>query len=270
MYRYLLSRRGAARERKLLAGVETYCLFIGHGRSGHSIIGALLDAHRQIVIADELDPLRHLGRFGRDQVLWLSLKVARDQAARRRVKRGREGTVYSYHVPDQWQGRAEDLRVVGASNAGATVHALAGEPELLTRLERSLRPKRLRFVHVARNPYDNIGTMMLRGGRSFDAAYDRYFGNWEKIEALKSRIDPGSLIVVRHEELVDDPKATLGRLCGFLGVDAPPDYLDACAGILYSAPARSRDKVEWSSGQRQLVDRRIAEFEGLRGYSFES
>ena len=269
-YRYVLSRRGAARERELLAGVETYCLFIGHGRSGHSIIGALLDAHRQVVIADELDPLPHLDRFGRDQVLWLSLKVARDQAARQRVKRGREGSVYSYHVPGQWQGREEDLRVVGASNAGATVHALADDPGLLPRLEHAFRPMRLRFVHVARNPYDNIGTMMLRGGRSFDDAYGRYFGNWEKIEALRARIEPTSLITVRHEELVEDSRGTVRRLCDFLGVDAPPDYLDACAGILYSAPARSRDRLEWSSGQRQLIDARIAEFEGLRGYSFDT
>ena len=44
---------GAIRERELLAGVQTYVLFIGHARSGHSVIGALLDAHRQIVISDE-------------------------------------------------------------------------------------------------------------------------------------------------------------------------------------------------------------------------
>jgi hypothetical protein len=268
-YRYLVSRRGARREAALLAGVRTYCLFIGHGRSGHSIVGALLDAHRRVVIADELDPLRYLGRFSRAQILWLSVNVARDQARRRRQKRGREGKIYSYHVPDQWQGRADHPQVVGASNAGATVHGMAADPALLQRLRDEFAGMNLRFIHVARNPYDNIGTMMLRGRRTFDEAFDRYFGNWEKIERLTDRLDSNELTTVRHEALVTDPHAVLEDLCTFLGVDAPREYLDACAGILYSGPARSRHAVDWTPEQRRRIDARIGEFAGLAGYTFD-
>ncbi len=41
------------KNRKIFNGVETYCMFIGYPRSDHSIVGALLDAHPNIVIAHE-------------------------------------------------------------------------------------------------------------------------------------------------------------------------------------------------------------------------
>src|SRR6202008_4245050 len=34
--------------------VERFCLFVGYPRSGHSIVGAMLNAHRDAVIAHEL------------------------------------------------------------------------------------------------------------------------------------------------------------------------------------------------------------------------
>jgi hypothetical protein len=37
--------------------LSTLCLFIGHPRSGHTLGGALLDAHPNAVIAQKLDVL---------------------------------------------------------------------------------------------------------------------------------------------------------------------------------------------------------------------
>jgi hypothetical protein len=234
-------------------------------------MGALLDAHPQMAISDELDATSYIrAGFPRDQVLWLSIKVARDQAARFRRKRGRGGKIYSYHVPDQWQGRATTLKVIGDSNAGGTVRALAEDPGLLPRLEATMAGLDLRFVHVARNPYDNIGTMMLRSGRSFESASDRYFENWRMIEALADRIGEDRIHMVRHEALVTEPRQVLADTCRFLGVQPSDAYLNACADVLFDSPARSRHQLEWSEGQRARIESGIAEVEGLRGYSFDS
>ena len=46
------------RIRKLYDGIRTFVLFIGYGRSGHSLVAAILDAHPKIVIAHEFDVLR--------------------------------------------------------------------------------------------------------------------------------------------------------------------------------------------------------------------
>src|SRR5947207_1497248 len=51
----LRSRAAEARMRDALRDLEVFCLFVGQGRSGHSIVGALLDAHHEIVLPDTVD-----------------------------------------------------------------------------------------------------------------------------------------------------------------------------------------------------------------------
>jgi len=270
-WRFVISALGARREREAFAGVRTFCVFIGHARSGHSIVGALLDAHPQVAISDELDALRYvdLGFAGR-QILYLSLAVSRHQAANERRKAGQGGTVYSYHVPGQWQGHHRDLQVVGDSQAGWSVQRLERDPSLLAKLRSRMDPIKVRFIHVVRNPYDNIATMMIRGGRTFESGFERYFANCEAIVRLGERIGPGQVLRMRHEDVILSPRHSLRRACEFLDLAAEDDYLEACAGILYDAPSRSRAKVAWTDQQRAGVQARIGEFDFLSGYDFES
>ncbi|MEO8509637.1 MAG: sulfotransferase [Chloroflexota bacterium] len=270
-WRYAISTRDARRHRDELRSVGTFVTFLGHARSGHSIVGALLDAHPQIVLSDELDALKYVAAgFDRDRVLALCLKVARDQHRRERRKRGRGGSVYSYAVPGQWQGRHRELRVVGDSDAGRSVQRLDADPAFLDRLRRTMAGLDLRFIHVVRNPYDNIGTMMLRSGRTFESGLERYFGNWEKIERLRERLEPDAIHTLRHEDLVTRPREELAVLCTLLGLPAPEDYLQAAAGILFRGPSRTRDQVDWSAEQRTAIEAGIARHAGLAGYSFDA
>lgn len=269
-WRYATFGIGARRMRGTLDGVTTYCLFLGHARSGHSIVGALLDAHPSVTISDELDALRYLSAgFSRRQLLYGSLVVSRHQGRTQRRKAGRGGSVYSYHVPGQWQGRQRELRVIGDSQAGWTTRRLARDPQLLVDLERRMGSVRLRFIHVVRNPFDNIATMMMRGGRSFESAFSQYASNCDAIPSLAERIGPGRMCRLRHEQLVQLPRDTLAELCRFLGVEPTDDYLAACAGILYRQPSRSREHVEWSGEWIARVRELIVRHEFLGGYSFE-
>jgi hypothetical protein len=267
-WRYVLATVGVRRNAHRLRRTRTYCLFIGHARSGHSVVGALLDAHPNIVISDELDALRYLSAgFDRERVLYLSLKVAADQARHKRVKAGRQGT-YSYAVPGQYQGVMRDPIVIGDSRAGWTVQRLASRPRLLDRLRRTMRPLDIRFIHVVRNPFDNISTMMLRGGRTRENAIERYFANCESLRVLRGRIGPDGLLTIRHEDLIAEPRQQLAAACAFLGVEASGAYLDACASVVFSNPSRTREKVEWSTEAIAEVERRIAAFDFLDGYGF--
>jgi hypothetical protein len=270
VWRYAQSYVGQLTDGDAFREARTYCLFLGHARSGHSIVGALLDAHPRIVLADEFDALEYLDKhFSKAQILYLSSKIARDQARRNRVKRGRAGSTYSYLVPGQWQGRSPGATVVGASHAGESVRRLDGDPTLLGRFEQRMRPMDVRFVHVVRNPYDNLATMMLRRGRSFDNAFEHYFSNWDSLVRLRATLDPSRVATLRHEDLLEAPQDALTRLCEFLGVPAPSDYLEACAGILYRKPSRSRDSIEWTPERRRRVEEKVEQIELLRGYSLE-
>lgn len=234
-------------------------------------MGAMLDAHQEIVLSDEMDALKYVQMgFSRDQVFNLSAKVAADQARSHRRKSGRGGQVYSYLVPNQWQGRAARARVVGDSRAAGSVKRLALDPTLLRRLRVLMVGIDVRFVQVVRNPYDTIATMMLRTGRSFESALDEYFRNWDAVATLRGRLLEDELLVVRQEGLLADPRKELRRLCSFLGVGCGEDYLEACCAILYRAPSKSRESIGWTQEQLGAISDRAASIDDLRAYSFEN
>ncbi|HWQ16146.1 MAG TPA: sulfotransferase [Roseiflexaceae bacterium] len=268
--RYVTSYYLSRKHRALFDAVRVHCLFVGHARSGGSIVGALLDAHPHVVLADELDVLQHVAAgFSRDQIYQLIVARAARQAHKGRTKGGRDGKVYSYHVPGQWQGRFERLQVIGGSKAGISTQRLAQRPELLQRLRDTVRGAEVRVVQVIRNPYDTISTMHIRAGRPLEAGIERYFANCDTIARIQQRLG-ADMLSVKHEALVEWPHEQLGALCRFLGVEALQDYLDACAGILYASPATSRHKVPWSQQLIDAVQRRVERYDFLHGYAYDA
>lgn len=268
--RYITSLINGRMEQHSFQHVDTYCMFIGHARSGHSIVGALLDAHPQVILPDEVDVLQFVAAgFGRDQIFHLLLKRSRVQARKRRTKGGRDGKTYSYHVPDQWQGRFNHLKVMGSSKAGRSTQHLAHNPAVLARLRRTLRGAGIKVIHVIRNPYDNISTMHIRGGRSLPNAIERYFENCAALEQLRSVIPAADLHTMRQEALIEAPQQQLTALCGFLGLDAPATYLQSCAGMLYTSPAKSRHAAPWTPELVAQVQQDIARYDFLDGYRYD-
>src|SRR3954451_4148621 len=150
---YPMSMVAGARQRQLFAQVETYCMFIGYPRSGHSLIGSLLDAHPDVVIAHEVNVLK-LVADGADRraVIGTLLEAAEAEAMR---PLGRRSSGYSYAVPGQWQGQVRRLRVIGSKYGDKTSNRLGKQPEELKLLKERLRTP-LRFLHVTRNPFDMI------------------------------------------------------------------------------------------------------------------
>ena len=92
-------------------------LFIGYERSGHSLVAALLDAHPNIVIADENYSSRTWQRFPtkartRDN-LYQALYTNTVQVAKEgeRSSGNCHSTLggYMYQVPNQWQGSFDEV-----------------------------------------------------------------------------------------------------------------------------------------------------------------
>ena len=46
--------------KEFFSKLETIILFIGYSRSGHSLVGSLLDAHPEILVSHELHLMKHL------------------------------------------------------------------------------------------------------------------------------------------------------------------------------------------------------------------
>ncbi len=244
--------------------VRTVCLFLGYPRSGHSLVGSLIDAHPNAIIAHELNALDYVARgFSRTQLYLLLL-----DNSRRFARRGRRWSGYDYAVPGQWQGRYARLEVIGDKKGGGTTKSLRRSPELLDRL-RSVVVVPVRFIHVIRNPYDNISTMARRSRRSLEKTIEAYFGLCRTVADVKTRLDPGSVFDLRYEALITDPAARLRDLCGFLGLEVTAAYLDACAAIVFGAPRQTRFDLPWPAAALRTVADRIAQFPMLTGYAYD-
>jgi hypothetical protein len=261
------ARREARRHGSELDDVRIYGLFIGHARSGHSILGALLGAHPSAVFSDELDALRYLqAGFSRRDLLALSLSVAREQSSGRQ-KRGRDGRTYSYEVPGWWQGRWESLQVVGDSLAGRTVQALDAEPGLVEQMDSFMHPAAVRYLHVVRDPFDNICTMLIRGGRSFVGAFDSFFASCVSLDRVRVHVGLERTLTLAHEDIVKEPEQQLEAACDHLGLSIPDGYLAACAAIVYRAPERSSARIDWDETMAERVSDGISRHGYLARYA---
>ncbi len=264
-----LAVRGVRAQGERFDDVHAFCLFVGHNKSGSSMLGGLLDAHADAILSDESDALRYIeAGFDRHQLWWLLDRRSRNEALSGRVT-ARRLEPYSYAVPGGRQGESERPLVIGDSTTGTSTRRLATTPGLLRRTADVMAPARLVFVQVVRNPFDPIAVMMVRGHRTFQDAIDRYFVACDQLLDIRARVERDSLLEVRYEDLVDDPEAGLTRVGGFLGLAAEPEHLRACTAIIRPSPDQSRAMVEWTPRWIAEVERHLTDYDFLEGYSYE-
>lgn len=250
--------------------LHSFCLFIGYPRSGHSLLGSLLDAHPDMAIAHEVNVLALVDEGLDRQTLFHTL-LGRAEEDGMRTK-GRRASGYSYAVPDGWQGYVRHLRVLGAKAGEKTTLRLGRNPDELAGLRRLVGAP-VRLIHVTRNPFDTIARMALitKGGvpeRTVAGATD-FLG---RLARINDRLIAGGaeVLTVRHESFVGDPRAELMRCAEFLRVAPDADWLDASSSIVFQAPKPSRELVEWTDDERAAVDEIIAQRAFFEGYSWAS
>jgi hypothetical protein len=258
--RYVWARLAYAR---YFDQVSVFCLFAGYARSGHSLIAALLNAHRDAVVAHEANIPRYvLPGCSRDE-LYAKL-LARSWWFNRR----RNFSWYSYAVPGQWQGRFANLQVIGDKRAGALTRAWGEHPDLLDRI-RALVGVPLRLIHVVRHPLDNIATLARREKRELPDAIEYYFRHVEWNHRLSQAVGPGEWLTTHHERLIQDPRAELSALCAHLGLMVYPGYLENCASVVFKEPRLSRRNVAWTDTAIREVATRSSGYPFLRDYRFD-
>jgi len=251
--------------------VHTFIFFAGIGRSGTTLLGALLDAHPNMVVANQQCVFKYLHpcRFSRQRIFRL-LQLNSAQAA---CDNWRGGGDYCYAVPGQWQGRSERIEVIGdKSKSAQSLEWLYSRPGLLRKLAQTVRV-RVRILYMIRNPYDTIARRSLRRGVPLERITREYFAHTDRLTALleclncKSDLDQ-ELIPVRLEDFIADPITQLAGICQKLGVQPTNDYLAACAGIVHSKPSEPRKRVNWPVPLLEDIERRIQKLPYLKAYVF--
>lgn len=245
--------------------LKIYCMFIGYPRSGHTLIGSLLNAHPDVLICHELDALGSVKEGVSRRQLFDQI-LARDEefAAKERKH------IYDYAVAsdESWQGRWRRLEVIGDKRGAKSSRWLYDEPELLDELI-ELVDLPVHLLHVIRSPWDNIATIERRGageaaGKYLSETVEYYFKLCESVRRVRERHPDLPMLDVYHEDFVADPRGGLRQLCDFLNLECTETWVEACSEIVYAKPHRSRFAIDWPETTTQRVRAGMERFSWLR------
>lgn len=261
---YFYSKIESKNNNKKFSNIDKYCMFIGYPRSGHSFMGSLIDAHPNTTIAHELDVLQFIEDplpFNKKQLFSLIMKNSHDF-----TKAKREWCGYSYYVPNQYHGKYKNLTVIGDKKGGISTKRIDSNPAILKDLQDTMNLP-IYMIHVIRNPFDNISTITIKESRPLDDAIEYYFNS----VATNAKIrNSNNVIDIRLEEFIRFPQVNLKRICKFLNIKNSKDYLIDCASITLKQPRESRYSLNWGEEQIKYVNKKITNYDFLKGYSFDN
>jgi len=279
------------------SALEKFLFFIGYGRSGHSLVAGMMDAHPDVIVAHELYLFDKLAKkdFADKMDLYNRLYFSSYIAASsgwRANKNTSKG--YNLHLKESWQGQFRKLRVIGDKTAGATAMMYHNSPPKFMGIIRNLTATTgvpLRVVHVVRNPYDMIATValyhassrLLRLDIKYNATREHPLDNLSVVEQATTNIMAKALAVrsiadlegmevleLHLENLVYNVSKEVGRICDFLEVSCSKEYVEACQQKVFSRPSESRHLVAWPEAVKTRVARMIKRISFFRRYSFHN
>ncbi len=279
--------------------VENFLFFIGYPRSGHSIVAACLDAHPDVVIAHEFNLFQRLTRSDvmHDQLLNRTLLYnglyLNSLKSVRTGSRSQDAKGYSLLInsSNSWQGKIRNLKVIGDKSGGVTARVARDSPELFAKLLNELQHAvqvPIKTIHVVRNPYDMVATRILyrlssvKGHKAnFSASHpvknaktitQAINGLRSEAEAVESFIDQreSSTFEMHNLDFIHQTEDVMLKLCSFLNLDCPDDYLQVCREATFKQSSRSRQSLKWTKSHQKAMSKVVADFSFFRRYSFQS
>ncbi len=271
-----------------ISGVRAFLQFAGFPRSGHSLIGSLIDAHPDAIVSHELDALGLVDAgWSRRDILAL---IGSQSAAF--MQHGRYWNGFAYVVPDQFNGQAAAPVIMGDKKGDWAVRRVQNDPALLERLQGTMDMP-CKWLLVVRNPFDNIATMSLRRGGAYDrlriaspnsatfraalkaeagksiadhaddAMIDDFIGLCRGVAMMQTRIAPQDWLGIGYESFVQSPVDSLKEVLAFAGLRQDDAFVRDAASIIRTGGNHSRDSIAWSDAQIRRVRDAIAEFDFL-------
>ena len=253
-------------------GVQLFLMFIGWPRSCHSIIGSMLDAHPNMIVAHEYflfdkmvqNEQLSLNRTRLFSRMYRNSYNSIQQKGWRNLNNNKKG--YSLNINGSWQGKFSHLKVIGDKSGGRTVMEYIENSAKFRRLYRQLVDSvgvPIRMLHIVRNPLDMIATAALYSGstesgkKARATPTKRYRNNLVLKQSVSDVVsiargimrmvpDVGlSPLEVHCEDLIADPAKTISHICQFLDVECSADYLQMCVDNTFKNVSESRHLVNW-------------------------
>jgi hypothetical protein len=262
--------------------IPPFVFIVGRGRSGSTLLQAMLDAHPDLAIPPETHLVPALGhrrrryerRPGFDQDRFLddltrhwgfpALGMSRERAADA-IRRAAPAST------------ADALRATFAAYAARWGKAGYGDKTPINVLHMPLLAglfPEARFVHIIRDGRDVALSYRDRRGMGLVEAAYRWRRDVRAGRRAGRRLGPGRYHEVRYEALVRDPEGVLGEVCRFLELPFDPRMLrpqEVAERVIPSStrawhPHLGEPPTEGlRSWQRQMPPGEVALFEGIAG-----
>ena len=272
-------------------GIESFLFFVGWPRSCHSIVGSMLDAHPNIIVAHEFFLFEQLQEDMDKKTLFNKLYRTSYLSIQRGWRSGHKSSKgYTLDIDGSWQGRFTKLTVIGDKSGGDAVKRYMDDAHLFKMIYSQLLAEvKLPFkvIQVTRNPFDMIATATLYGGSPVNGAKvpatpTHKFSNFKMLSsrtsfflglstALTQMVSDLNLSPhqVYCEDLIADPIGTMSGICQYLEVDCSEDYLQMCADKTFKNASESRHLVEWDPQLLSSLKQDIKQFPFFDRYTFD-
>ena len=263
-----------------LEHLQSICLPIGFMKTASQPLAYTLTAHPNVVMSNMDNSVRGWWNGGEplsiDTFFSGVLEMNRKMFANE-IKYDRK--IRHYPIPNQWQGRFEQLSVIGDCSPYISTRILSKRHcEPLEAFSDNVKLP-LKFIFLVRNPYDIISSAVINSywrktqQEKFDVVIYDFLDSCKQVERLLPRVE---MLPDQHalswylEDYIENPKQKLTELCEFLNIESSESYLDACAKIFYKKVSKSRHLIKWSEKHKALITKTIPKYEFFSRYSWDS
>lgn len=237
--------------------VKYFLMFLGRGRCGSSLLGALINCHPNAVVVHELNHFK-LKYEDRDD---LFNQILLNHGSRRNL------AWPSYQDHWEWNFKYKNLFVIGTKHAGGVTNKIKSDSKSIMKFKKFISTP-VKFIHVRRNPYDNIATVYnksqiprhIRNGtnmKNIDRALKYYF---EGISIAKKVEETEDVLNIKHEDVVNNTRNCIKRVMNFLDLPILDEHIKYCKELIWEKPRITRDSVEWTKKQIEKIERLIEKY----------
>lgn len=228
--------------------------FIGEGRSGHTIISAILDSHPNIRMAEEQKCITRWYRDNCSRKAILNIVKTCGQG-KERMHMALPGSL-------TWE---EPLLYVGDKVGWDAVNLVKKQGASTNVLDEFGKHMGMdvKVIHTIRDPHENISAWI-------DSP--KYQRQWPELEMRTKMcirryarfystanllLDTKPTFTLYNEEICTLPRETLSKLCSFLEIPESEPWFTNAANAVFKKPHKRSDTVNWDKELYDMVGWRI-------------
>ena len=254
-----------------------------------------MDAHPNMIIAHEFMLFQQWSKskqlHNKNNLFNAILRESHNEATKGRRASTHNKKGYTLSVGTGWQGRFENLQVIGEKSGQSTTMNFFNSRDLTSTHFYEIAETvgvPVRAIFVVRNPYDMIATETLvqvsevKGVRSRNYSKENKLNNSQVLtkqaahiitqaEAVQEMISAWGLttLEIHSEDFISDPKSIMSDVCKFVEVNCTKEYLEQCYNKTFREVSRTRESVYWPRDVQDFVEFNIHKFPFFRGYTLE-